>query len=70
VGADGVVVYSMITKNILKNKLKNMKMVVCNITSHVGMILGMDIISLGDFALSNGNEQTLISFAVHPFEEK
>jgi len=49
---------------------KNIEVVVCNITSNVGMILGMDIISMGDFALSNGNDQTLISFAVPPFEEK
>jgi hypothetical protein len=49
---------------------KNIKVAVCNITSNVGMILGMDIISLGDFALSNGNNQTLISFAAPPFQEK
>jgi hypothetical protein len=49
---------------------KNIEVVVCNITSNVGMILGMDIISMGDLALSNGNDQTLISFAVPPFEEK
>jgi len=49
---------------------KNIKVAVCNITSNVGMILGMDIISLGDFALSNGNNQTLLSFAVPPFQEK
>ena len=48
---------------------KNIKVAVCNITSKVGMILGMDIISMGDFALSNGNEQTLISFAFPPFQE-
>jgi hypothetical protein len=30
----------------------------------------MDIISLGDFALSNGNDQTLFSFAVPPFRDK
>jgi len=34
------------------------------------MIIGMDIISLGDFALGNGNNQTLFSFAVPPFQEK
>jgi len=34
------------------------------------MILGMDIISLGDFALSNGNNKTLLSFAFPPFQEK
>ena len=49
---------------------KNIRVAVCDITLKVGMILGMDIITLGDFALSNGNEQTLISFAVPPFQEK
>ena len=49
---------------------KNIKAAVCNMTSNYGMIIGMDIISLGDFALSNGKEQTLFSFAVPPFQEK
>ena len=49
---------------------KNIRVAVCDITSKVGMILGMDIISLGDFALSNGNDQTLISFAAPPFQDK
>jgi len=34
------------------------------------VLIGMDIISLGDFALSNGNHQTLFSFAVPPFKDK
>ena len=49
---------------------KTIRVAVCNITSKTGVILGMDIISLGDFALSNGGEQTLLSFAVPPFQEK
>jgi len=49
---------------------KNIEAAVCNIPSNVGMILGMDIILLGDFALSNGNSQTLLSFAAPPFKEK
>ena len=49
---------------------KNIKVAVCNITSNVGMILGMDIISLGDFAISNGSDQTLFSFAFPPFQDK
>lgn len=49
---------------------KNIKVAVCDITFKVGLILGMDIISLGDLALSNGNNQTLISFASPPFQEK
>jgi hypothetical protein len=47
---------------------KSIKAAVCNIASNAGMIIGMDIISLGDFALSNGNNQTLFSFAVPPFK--
>jgi len=53
--------------NVIK---KNIEVAVCNIPSNVGMILGMDIIALGDFALSHGNDQTLLSFAVPPFQEK
>jgi predicted aspartyl protease len=49
---------------------KNIEAAVCNIPSNVGMILGMDIILLGDFALSSGNSQTLFSFAAPPFKEK
>jgi len=49
---------------------KNIKVAVCNITSNYGMIIGMDIITLGDFALSNNKDQTLFSFAVPPFQEK
>ena len=56
----------------LPNKVikKNIEVVVCNFTTNVGMIIGMDIISLGDFALSNGEGQTLFSFAVPPFRDK
>jgi hypothetical protein len=49
---------------------KTIRAAVCNITSNVGVILGMDIISLGDFALSNGSDKTFLSFAVPPFQEK
>ena len=49
---------------------RNIETAVCNIPSNVGMILGMDIILLGDLALSNGNSQTLFSFAYPPFKEK
>ena len=49
---------------------KNVKVAVCNMTANADVIIGMDIISLGDFAISNGNEQTLFSFAVPPFKEK
>jgi len=49
---------------------KTIEVAVCNMASNAEMIIGMDIISLGDFALSNGNDQTLFSFAVPPFKDK
>jgi hypothetical protein len=36
----------------------------------IGMILGMDIIMLGDLAISNANGQSLFSFAIPPFKSK
>jgi len=53
--------------NVVK---RTFKAAVCNIASSAEMIIGMDIISLGDFALSNGNDQPLFSFAVPPFVNK
>ena len=64
---DVVLVTLELPNNVIK---KNIEAVVCNIGSSIGMILGMDIILLGDFAISNGNEQTLVSFAVPPFHDK
>jgi len=49
---------------------KTIKAAVCDMASKSEMLIGMDIISLGDFALSNGNDQTLFSFAVPPFRDK
>jgi hypothetical protein len=49
---------------------KTIKVAVCDMASKPEMLIGMDIISLGDFALSNGNDQTLFSFAVSPFRDK
>jgi predicted aspartyl protease len=64
--ADVVYITLELPNNVIK---KNIKVAVCNIPN-ARMIIGMDIISLGDFALSNGNDQTLFSFAVPPFQEK
>jgi hypothetical protein len=49
---------------------KNIRVAVCNIIANADVIIGMDLISLGDFAISNGNEQTIFSFAVPPFKGK
>jgi hypothetical protein len=43
---------------------------VCPITPSTDMLLGMDVICQLDFAISNGNGQTLFSFAMPPFKNK
>jgi hypothetical protein len=64
---DVVLVTIELPNRVIKQTIE---VAVCNIASNAGMIIGMDIISLGDFALSNGNGQTLFSFAVPPFMDK
>jgi hypothetical protein len=49
---------------------KDIRVAICNLNSNVGMILGMDIIMLGDFAISNGDGRSLFSFAIPPFKSK
>jgi len=49
---------------------QTIEVAVCNMAPNSKMLIGMDIISLGDFALSNGSNQTLFSFAVPPFKDK
>jgi predicted aspartyl protease len=64
---DIVVITLELPNRVIK---KTIRVAVCNITSSAEMIIGMDIISLGDFALSNGDNQTLFSFAAPPFHNK
>ncbi|GHV77346.1 hypothetical protein AGMMS49942_21670 [Spirochaetia bacterium] len=49
---------------------KDLKVAVCPFNpdpnSDIHMIIGMDLIALGDFVLSNGNDNTLFSFATPP----
>lgn len=47
---------------------KDIQVVICNLGSGIGMLLGMDIIMLGDFAISNGTGHSLFSFAIPPFK--
>jgi len=42
---------------------------VCNIPG-VEIIIGMDIISMGDFNISNANGKTLFSFVIPPYKNK
>ena len=56
--------------------LPNMVMVdeinvmICNLNQGFDLIIGMDIILLGDFSISNGGDKTLFTFALPPFENK
>ena len=43
---------------------------VCDLTGEIELLIGMDIILLGDFSISNGEGKTLFSFAIPPFENK
>lgn len=43
---------------------------VCTIGGDADILIGMDIIKFGDLAISNGDGQTLFSFAIPPFENK
>ncbi|HCC36145.1 MAG TPA: hypothetical protein DEQ14_00210 [Treponema sp.] len=43
---------------------------VCNLVKDVDLLIGMDIILLGDFAISNAEGKTLFTFVIPPFENK
>jgi hypothetical protein len=57
---------------ILPNKVlvERIKSMVCNLNPNFDMLIGMDIILLGDFSISNGEGKTLFSFAMPSFENK
>jgi hypothetical protein len=45
---------------------KNIKMAVCDFSQDINIILGMDIITLGDFELLHGSNKTIFSFSSPP----
>ena len=47
----------------------NIKMAVCDFSQNLNIILGMDIITLGDFELLHGNNSTVFSFTSPPSEK-
>jgi len=49
---------------------KEVNVMVCNLVKNIDLLIGMDIIQLGDFSISNGEGKTLFSFAMPPFENK
>ena len=51
-------------------EVKNSNVTVCNLVKDVDLLIGMDIILLGDFSISNGEGKTLFTFAIPPFENK
>ena len=50
--------------------VNNTNVAVCNLVKDIDLLIGMDIIKLGDFSISNGAGKTLFTFAAPPFEEK
>ena len=50
--------------------IKGVRGSVCTIGGDADILIGMDIIKFGDFAISNSGGQTLFSFAIPPFENK
>ena len=57
---------------ILPNNIRipDMKIWVCNLIPNTDILIGMDIIDQGDFAISNAGGKTLFTFAIPPFEDK
>jgi len=49
--------------------LPDIRFSVCDIPG-TDVLIGMDIIMMGDFAISNGDGKTLFSFAIPPFKKK
>jgi ribosomal protein L5 len=50
--------------------IKEVNVMICNLVKDIDLLIGMDIIQIGDFSISNGEGKTLFSFVIPPFEEK
>jgi hypothetical protein len=50
--------------------VEEINVMICSLNQGFDLIIGMDIILLGDFSISNGEGKTLFSFAIPPFEKK
>ena len=51
-------------------EIKDVRVAVCGMTPENEIIIGMDVITQMDIAITNGNGQTQFSFAIPPFENK
>jgi len=49
--------------------IPNIRVYVCKLPSSIDLLLGMDIIKMGDFHISNTEESTLFSFVTPPLPE-
>ena len=50
--------------------VKDASVYVCDLPGEIDMLLGIDIISRGDFVICNADNQTWFSFAYPPFKDK
>jgi predicted aspartyl protease len=56
----------------LPNKVmvEDVNVMICDLKQDIDLLIGMDIILLGDFSISNGGGKTLFSFVIPSFENK
>jgi len=50
--------------------IPNIRVFVCDIPSPIDLLIGMDVIQLGDLHISNTGGQTLFSFVIPPLPEQ
>jgi hypothetical protein len=50
--------------------IEDVRAAICNMSSGNEMIIGMDVITQMDIAITNGGEQTQLSFVIPPFENR
>jgi len=50
--------------------IEDIRVAICNMSPGNEMIIGMDVITKMDFAVTNGRGQTQFSFAIPPFEDR
>ena len=53
-----------------KTMIKDVRVAICNMSPGNEMIIGMDVITQMDIAITNGGGKTQFSFAIPPFEER
>jgi predicted aspartyl protease len=56
----------------LPNKVmvEDVNVMICDLKQDIDLLIGMDIILLGDFSISNWEGETLFSFVIPPFKNK